>query len=502
MNFTPIDWLIFFLVPLIALAIGIRKRDTKTWRGFFLAQSSLPWVSVASTYFGANLTFTAIFLILSEESYRRGFWVLSVPISWLIGTFVFIRLYPRIKPYIDRGTTLHQAIGEAFKSKTLQRLVSVWTITAFTGTVALEFYGGIKLLQWINLPVLTSLSIALLLALIVTGFTVIGGFRGVSYADMFLDVVTFGGAFVLVFYLFNFFGGSLLLSSPSIAAITESGSSIVPVPGIVDNLLFVLGMIIIFVPFQLCALDSWQRLSAWNKTDKSLNKVLLYPTFLLVLIYCIPILVGIVIRNQGISVSLDSHPLKLFLESIALPPILLGLVITGFISAIFTTADELLNCSSLSLLFDTFLIPRQANRTAHEEKKIVLGGKIYTSIFAFIAALIALLALKFDRRISELALAIFSTQVIFTFPLFIALFRKDTAPKLAKTAIVAMLLSFIVAVGAVLTGWIVKDKQLSDAAPVLAFSIALLTFGITIVISSIRSKLTKNREINSDGSSN
>jgi Na+/proline symporter len=302
--------------------------------------------------------------------------------------------------------------------------------------------------------------------------------------------------------LFNFFGGSLLLSSPSIAAITESGSSIVPVPGIVDNLLFVLGMIIIFVPFQLCALDSWQRLSAWNKTDKSLNKVLLYPTFLLVLIYCIPILVGIVIRNQGISVSLDSHPLKLFLESIALPPILLGLVITGFISAIFTTADELLNCSSLSLLFDTFLIPRQANRTAHEEKKIVLGGKIYTSIFAFIAALIALLALKFDRRISELALAIFSTQVIFTFPLFIALFRKDTAPKLAKTAIVAMLLSFIVAVGAVLTGWIVKDKQLSDAAPVLAFSIALLTFGITIVISSIRSKLTKNREINSDGSSN
>lgn len=492
MSFTIIDWLIFFLVPLIALAIGIRKRDTKTWRGFFLAQSSLPWISVASTYFGANLTFTAIFLILSEESYRRGFWVLSVPISWLIGTLVFIRLYPRIKPYIERGTTLHQAIGEAFKSKSLQRLVSVWTITAFTGTVALEFYGGIKLLQWINLPILTSLSIALLLALIVTGFTVIGGFRGVSYADMFLDVITFGGAFVLLFYLFKFFGVSLLLSSPPITAITESHSSIVPVPGIVDNLSFVFGMIIIFIPFQICALDSWQRLSAWNKTDKSLNKVLLYPTILLILIYCIPILVGVVIRNQGISVPLDSHPLKLFLEGIAIPPILLGLVVTGFISAIFTTADELLNCSSLSLLFDTFLIPRQADRTAHEEKKIVLGGKIYTCIFAFLAALIALLALEYERKISELALAVFSTQVIFTFPLYIALFRKDKAPSLAKTATIAMLLSFIVAVGAVFSGWVVREKQLSDAAPVLAFFTALATFGIAKVISLIRSKSTKN----------
>lgn len=482
--FTNYDWLIFFAVPVITWIIGMGARSSGTWRGYFLAKSSLPTSSVVATYFGANLTFTAIFLVLSEEAYSRGYWVFCIPASWILGTFFFKWLYKYTRPYIEQGMTLHQAIGAAFNSTNLQKLTSIWTILAFVGTVALEFYGGVKLLQWIGIPLLNNLTISLFLALIVSSFTVLGGFRSVAKADIFLDIVSFAAVGIICVFLFSKFSPDTILSlqpADVIENITTNHTSVTPITNWVENLFFVIGAFFIFVPFQICTLDSWQRLSAWQKTGNDLNKVLVFPSMLLALIYCIPILVGIVVRNQGLVISHDSHPLKEFLQFVEIPPYLIGIVIAGFFSAILSTADELLNCASLSLIFDFFQIPIEAERTPDQEKRIVLGGQIYTSVFAFAAAVLALFALWYERQISDLSSVVFSTQVVFTFPLLIALIWKPGAPDYKNIAFTGMVFSFGTAILFVITAWSTGDKIFSNLAPVAAFIIS----GFLILIAVI-----------------
>lgn len=470
MSFSLLDWIIFVSVPLLAWLIGNSKRQTGSWRGYFLATGNLQTSAVAATYFGANLTFTAIFLILSEEGYKRGVWVFSVPIFWLLGTILFVVLYPRMKKFISKGLTLHQTIGSVFDSSSLQRWASLWTILAFVGTSALEFYGGIKLLKWANLPLFVNVTIALLLAFIVSAFTVRGGFRGVAFADIFLDVAAALGAGILAYYYFH---------TPLAQLPPAEVHPPLHLP-LFDNVLFVIGMGVIFLPFQFCTLDSWQRLGAWYKRDKNPSSWLLSGSIVLSLVYCVPILIGIFVRNSHFAVPEGSHPLKVFLDYMHILPGLLGLVFAGFIAAVFSTVDELLNCSSLSLLFDVLQLKRiDPDRNKDQEYKIVSSGKFYTSFFGFLAAIIALLALAYERQISDIAIAVFSGQVVFVVPLFYVLFKRNKAPRRAFSAKLAMIIAFFSSLLSVLLGWIFSEKSLIDAAPLLGLILALISFIIS-----------------------
>ncbi len=467
MHFAVLDWVIFVSVPLVAWFIGNAKRQAGTWRGYFLATGNLQTKTVVATYFGANLAFTAIFLILSEEGYDRGAWAFSVPIFWFIGTLVFLWLYPKMREYIREGLTLHQAIGSGFSSPSLQRWASLWTILAFVGTCALEFYGGIKLLEWAGLPLMANISIALLLALIVTAFTVTGGFRGVAWSDIFLDLTALTATVILFLYF---------LSAKSASAL-HFPTPHLPIHTFTDNIIFAIGMALIFIPFQFCTLDSWQRLGAWERRGKNPSSWLLTGSLLLSVCYCVPILIGIYVRNIQIAVPIGSHPLKVFMDYIHLTPGLMGLVFAGFIAAVFSTVDELLNCSSLSLLFDTLQNKRvDPQRTQKQEGALVKSGKLYTAGFGFIAALISLLALSYERQISDLALAVFSGQVVFTLPLFVIFFYRSSAPHWAQTAKFSMLLAFFVSLLTVIIGWATGDQSTTDAAPLVGFLFALITF--------------------------
>src|SRR5262249_29938301 len=158
---------------------------------------------------------------------------LAVPALWIIGTILFVGTYPRLRPYIEKGLTLHQALGATFESRRLQRWASFWTIIAFVGTVGIEFYGGIRLLDWTHLPLLTNYSIVLILVAVVAAFTVTGGLRGVAWADGFLDVVTLVVTVLLAYFLVHSGNFSLHIASQS---------STVPALSTSDNLIFCFGM--------------------------------------------------------------------------------------------------------------------------------------------------------------------------------------------------------------------------------------------------------------------
>ena len=192
MRFHAVDWYVFLAVPaiawLIAIAGRLRTGTAGAWRGYFLARGQLSTTTTAAAYIGANLTFTSIFLILSAESFHRGWWTLAIPVAWMLGTLLFVACYPLLKPHIAAERTLHQTLGHVFQSQTLQRWASIWTIVAFVGTVALEFYGGILLIRWTGLPMMQSIGAAMILAYVVSVFTSTGGMRGIGWADIWLDL--------------------------------------------------------------------------------------------------------------------------------------------------------------------------------------------------------------------------------------------------------------------------------------------------------------------------
>jgi len=495
MNLQFYDWIIILAVPILAYIIGSRKRDGNTWRGYFLANSQMSPLSAGATYIGANLTFTSIFLIVSEESYKRGIWAFTIPIFWILGTIVFILLYPKIKAFTSKSMTLHQAIGSVFKSPSIKMYASFWTIIAFLGTVALEYYGGIKLLKAAGIPMLTNLSIALILVLAVTAFTAKGGFRGVARADIFLDIILLFGTILLGLGLVEFVS-NLVFNSQSLSQLQIGIPP--PLPNLLDNVTFVIAMFIIFVPFQLCTLDSWQRVSAAEKSEKSPTKFLLIGTIILALAYCIPIFIGIQLRGKGIIIPEDSFALFEFIKFLNIPPAMIGIILAGFIAAIISTADELLNCCSLSFLFDALGIERvDKNRDEKDEIKLISSGKFYTGVAGFVAALIALgfvtMTYIFKKDISDIALAVFSGQIVFTIPLFYVFFNQDKAPRIAKTIKWSMIFSFITSITLVFIGWISKDKVFSDSAPIGGFVVAALIVGvISPFYSFIRNKYFNN----------
>ena len=485
MQLSSVDWAIFLGVPVVAwLIVVISRRKTGqlgTYRGFFLAQGTLSTGSVFATYIGANLTFTSIFLILSQEALHRGWWVLAVPVGWLIGTALFLFVYRKIHPHILAERTLHQTIGLTFRSERLQKWAAIWTIVAFVGTVALEFYGGILLLRWTGLSTFGSVAIVLTLAFVVAAFTITGGMRGVGVADMFLDVVTGAALLILLWFL---------LPELDVPGTLKQDFSAPPTG---ENTTFIVGMLILFVPFQFCTLDSWQRLLAWNKSHRNPYSWLPVGGALLAIAYCVPIAIGVWARENGIQPSDTTQPLKEFMTVAAIPAYLLGLCFAGLAGAMLSTADELLSCSSLTLLADLLNIPltkkAQEARSSADNARLGTSGQFYTAVFGFVAAAIALVTIRFEREIRELALAVFSAQIVFAWPLAVALFSPTRAPRLARPATIAMGIAGASAIGLVIVGWLVQDKALSDGAPIAAFLIAGLLLGIPWLVDRIRNRV-------------
>jgi Na+/proline symporter len=383
----------------------------------------------------------------------------------MVGTFILIAVYDRIRPFVVEGLTLHQTLGEVFQSPSIQRWASLWTIISFVGTVGLELYGGVILLRWMGLNSLHSFVGALLLAFVVSAFTVSGGLRGIAIADLLLDASTFVALGILIWFVER-------------KQLSFSGVLTVQLPYKQDPL-FIVGMAVIFVPFQLCTLDTWQRFASWGGRSKRRPTAwLVISSVLLSLAFCFPIICGVIGRMTGLSSPPGAHILLAFITWLHVPSVLIGLVVAGLISAILSTADELLNCCSMTLLFDVFGLRRPQQADASAEPRLVASGKFYTAAFSFISCGVVAIALVYGKEISDLAMAIFSTQVVFTVPLVVALFFPKRAPALAGPSIVSMVTGFAVAVALVVVGWITHSQDLADGAPVAAFALAIVVFAV------------------------
>jgi Na+/proline symporter len=442
-----------------------------------------------SNYVGANVVFTAIFLVLTLEGSKRGWWVLAVPAAWIVGTVLLLVLYPRMVPYLQKGETLHQALGSVFDRGqtgwgTVRRWASLWTIVAFVSGVGLEFYGGVLLLEWAGVPQISRLTLAMALAFVCATFTIAGGLRGIATVNFFLDGATFIGIITLfVFIALAAFGFRVPVVTQSAAVVSAAA------PSLTDNLTFAFGAFFIFVPMQLCALDTWQRGVAW-KERKNVAGPLVFGAALVCLAAYIAITAGNYVRTRGL-LSQSEHPLLTMMGALAIPSPVIGIVVAGFIATILSTADELLNCCGYAVLSDFLNLPRNEN-SEETSRHYIRSGKFYTGVFAFVSASLAFAGIRVQKQITDMANVAFATQVVFIMPILFALLSKR-ARKMHLSALLAMLLAFGVSVIMTAIGWLRgPDSQiLIDSAPLVAFGVGAATMTIGWICSFVSARKSR-----------
>ncbi len=218
----------------------------------------------------------------------------------MAGTVLLIYIYPKISPFLEKGETLHQALGSIYDDgqagwKTVRRWASLWTIFAFLGTVALEFYGAILLLGWAGIPQLQKITLAAILVFICTMFTVQGGLRGITKVDAWLDGISIIGILLLFSYILMAYSDS---TTPAIAPVAAPAY---PTSSLTDNIIFAFASLFLFVPFQLCALDTWQRGVAWKERRK-VGGYLIFGAICIAVASVIAILGGRYLQYRGLVV--------------------------------------------------------------------------------------------------------------------------------------------------------------------------------------------------------
>ena len=94
-------WIVVALVPIGAYLFGLLRKSTATdYVKYDLARRSLSDWNFLAAFFEANLVFTAIHLVVSYETARRGWWALCVPLAFAAGVGLLYVLYGRLSAKI------------------------------------------------------------------------------------------------------------------------------------------------------------------------------------------------------------------------------------------------------------------------------------------------------------------------------------------------------------------------------------------------------------------
>jgi SSS family solute:Na+ symporter len=196
-KFGTLNWIIVisYLVGNLVLGFVLKDRVT-TAQHFFLGHRDTPWwaigLSVVATYIGA-LTF----LGGPAWAYTDGFSVIFIHINYPIAIFVVVTVF--LPFFYNSGVAsifdyLERRFGLA--SRTVMSAIFLLGNLAYSGimlyttALVLEFITGIDVVNAI-----------LVVAVVVTTYTMLGGISAVIWTDVIQTAILFAGAFIILFLL-------------------------------------------------------------------------------------------------------------------------------------------------------------------------------------------------------------------------------------------------------------------------------------------------------------
>ena len=357
-SFGTLNYLILFAYLCLMLGIGLRlsRRQTST-EEYFLAGRRMPWLVVALSMF-ASLTSSITYMGVPGTVYDENTsFVLAAIISPIVAPFLIYLFYPFYRRL--KVTTSYEYVERRYGSEARYAVCTLFLLAR------LGWLGTVIYVPAMTLSVVTGIDLTLailLMGILATTYTVMGGLAAVLWTDVLQFVILMGGALWVALELIQGIPGG-------VSGILEVGSQAGRVriaewtPSLYEMTAPVILVSYFFQYMQEYGTDqvTVQRLLA-VKTFRGMVKSVVFNSFIDFFILVLLTFVGL-----GLFVYFQQHPQELapglgrnqilpFYIMAALPQGVSGLVITGIFAAAMSSMDSGIN-SVTTVVINDFIKP-------------------------------------------------------------------------------------------------------------------------------------------------
>ena len=393
---TTIIILIIYLAMLAGLAIWSR-RETRTLKGYYLADKKLPYWVVA---FSTNATGESGWLLLglSGMGYLVGvqaYWVVVGEVLGITAAWWFIAR--RLKKFSDEADviTVPDFLAAKFQDKhNLIRAIAIAIILVMaTAYITAQMVAtGKAFSSFLGIEYATGVILG---SIFIIGYTYVGGYKAVSYTDVMQGVLMLLGLIIVPAAAIYASGGweevqnNLVLQDPSLVkmfAVSDGGKPI---------FITIASFLAIGLPFLGMPQLMLRFMSA--RDDGEVRKARIVSSLVLLILTFGAVTAGVAGRALFPGLE-DSETIFPVLSNNLFPEVISGMLLVVVISAIMSTVDSLLLLVSSSVVRDAY---QKIMKSTKSEEVLSTYGKYVTIIIGAIAVI----------------LGIQETQVIFDFVL-------------------------------------------------------------------------------------
>ena len=355
-----LDLTIIGIYFVTVLGIGLYiARSTKTGEELFLGGRTFGWGLIGLSLFASNISSSTI-IGLSGAAYSSGIvqsvyeWMSGIPL--IIAALVFVPLYLNA-----RITTIPEFLEKRFDRRSQVFFSLITIFLSIVVDTAGSLYAGAIVLQTF-FPNLILWQTCLGLALVAGLYTAFGGLKAVVYTDAIQAIILIFGCSILTFLLFekmDFSWQAILDSAPEghFSIVRPLDDPSLPWPGLL------LGVPILGFWYWSTNQYIVQRILGGRNIQNARWGVIL-AGFLKIIPLFIMVIPGAMAISQFPGLE---NPDQVFPTTVLeiLPVGLVGLVLSGLISAIMSSVDSTLNSASTLIVID-FVKPRNPDITRKE----------------------------------------------------------------------------------------------------------------------------------------
>jgi sodium/proline symporter len=377
--------LVGYLATLAALAIWSRK-ETRSLKGFYLAGKKLPFWVVA---FSTNATGESGWLLLglTGMGYAVGaqaYWVIVGEMIGIGASWGFIsRRLKRLSDETD-SITVPDVLAAGFDDRwhAIRRIAVAIIVVMVTTYVSAQMVATGKAFSgFIGLDYKAGVIIG---AIIIIGYTFVGGYKAVSYTDVVQGVLMLGGLIAVPIVAINAAGGWGSVT----ATLNEYDPAFIDMFAVLDGSTAGFVAVVSFAAIGLPFLGVPQLLIRYMsaRDDGELKKARIVSVIVLFIFLFGAVTAGIAGRALFPDLA-DSELIFPTLASELFPPLLTGVLLVIVLSAIMSTVDSLLLLASSSIVRDTM---QKIMGNTKSDATLAGYGKVVTVIIGVIAVVVAI----------------------------------------------------------------------------------------------------------------
>ena len=200
-----IDYVIFgiYAIVILAIALGVSRKNHKSAEGYFLAGKSIPWWAVGASLIAANIS-AEQFIGMSGSGFAIGMGIAAYEIMAAV-TLILVGKY-FIPIFLEKGIyTIPEFVEKRF-NKTLKTILAVFWICLyiFVNLTSVLYLGGLALETILGIPMMYSI---LGLAAFALLYSVYGGLSAVVWTDVIQVAVLVFGGFATSYVALNWISG-------------------------------------------------------------------------------------------------------------------------------------------------------------------------------------------------------------------------------------------------------------------------------------------------------